>query len=905
MTRVEELCRETARLRAQCRWPEAARAAEAALAAGAGEAWLRGFGYEERRRLGGDLGAEWKAFEALRRARPQDAAAHILAALASHAAGRWDEGRAALARAARLAPQSARYAKAWSAKLRCWQAETALRRGETTAAFAAFEDAARESGGASWVLAWQAEAALWAGRYVEAEALLARALPGKDWTLGSRAWALGWKGLVLLKSGNARGAARAFEQALGLDPADSEALAGAAEAALALGRRAAALRLARRLGAAAPDSPWPGVVAALAGGDADAGWALVRDKSPRFADYCEERAGTRPEAAARAAFTLAAGNRGPRPTAVQNGARPGDPVRLIELSGRVESEPWWQAARAAAFRVDPARGWIYAWSDAPLADAPGHARLAAALAAASRRSGARAEVWAWRGELTRKLGRAREAMAYLDRALALDPAYSPARAWRGEALRDLSRVREARAELAKASAALAEPWVLALEARLWSDFTPAHLERSLEIYSRALALAPRSAWIRGWRGEALRRLRRLDEAAAELTWAAENGAPVAWAVTALAEVERKRENFARSAELLDFAARSDASWPWVHVTRSELARKRRRYEEAIAHLRRAVEASGRAPWSLALLGRAQAVYRYKKEGLANLAAALRKDPLMGWAWGWRGEIHRRLGRFAAARRDLDRSLALDPDYPWSWAWRGGVRRLMGDAAGAQADLDEAITLQEHYPWAFGERSRARRSLGDIPGAMDDLVQAVRRDQKYRWVEHPTQAAAARAALEKRLAAHPRDGRAWAWLGQTLADAGDAAGAERALRRAVALLGRGEMRGWARAWLGEAILKRGGAAAALPVLSAASREAPGYSPAHAWRGGALALLGRREEAEEALSRAVALDPRSAWTWAWRAELRAARGDKAAARADLDEALNLDPHYADARRLAESL
>lgn len=890
-------------LRARGRFAEAASAAAAALAEDSTEAWRRGLGYEERRRLGGqDPLGEWRAFEALRRRRPREAGAHALAGLAAHAAGRWDEGRAAFERAARVAPKDARWARAWSSKLRCWQAESLLAQGRPDAAFTSFADAVRAAGGAAWVRAWSAQAELWCGRPERAEKTLRAALSGDgDWSLGRRSWAVGWLALSRLAAGDARSAERGFDEALRGDPGDAESLAGAAECAWRLGKKARALAFARRLAEAAPASPWAGVIETLAGAQPAAAWERLRAAAPGFTSFMEDRAGSDPRAAARAALKLCAGNRTPAPTALQFGADGGP--RPVPAGG--VWEPWLAEAREAALRVDAARGWVYAWSAAGLADAPRLKRLSASLMTAARAPGARAELWAWRGELSRKLGKAAEALVVLDKALALDPAYAPARAWKGEALRDLSRAPEARAALAAASASSPSPWVLALEARAWTTFTPAHLERALWLYDRALAAAPRSAWIRSWKGEALRRLKRWDEAVAELTWAAENGAPVGWAVTVLAETERKRGNFARAEELLAFAERADARWPWVHVTRSELARKRRRYEDAIACLRRAVAASGGAAWAYALLGRAQAVYRYKKEGLANLDRALKLDPLMGWAWGWRGEVRRRFGRLKEARSDFDRSIALDPDYAWAWAWRGGVKRLLGDLEGARTDLDEAVRLQENYPWGFAERSRVRRELGDLDGAMADLAVALRGDPKYRWSEHPSRAASAAKPLEGRVKRHPRDGAAWAWLGQARADGGDAAGGADALRRAVALLPRGELRGWARAWLGEILLRLNLRKEATASLRAASREAPGYAPAHGWLGGALALAGDRKAAEAGLTRALSLDTRASWAWAWRAELRAARGDAAGARSDLDEALNLDPRYEDAKRLARTL
>ncbi|TBR24504.1 tetratricopeptide repeat protein, partial [bacterium] len=267
-----------AALRAAGRYSEAVDAAAAALADDSAEAWRRGLGYEERRRLpAGDPAAEWRAFDALRRRRPTEAAAHALAGLSAHAAGRWDEGRAAFARAGRLGPAHALWARAWGAKLRCWQAESFLGAGRTEAGLAAFADAVRASGGASWARAWAAQAELWCGRPERAEKALKAALKGAgDWSLGPRSWAVGWLALARLASGDARAAERSFAEALKGDPGDAEALAGAAEAAWRLGRRSPALALAKLLAETCPGSPWSGVIETLAGRDPVGAWARLR-----------------------------------------------------------------------------------------------------------------------------------------------------------------------------------------------------------------------------------------------------------------------------------------------------------------------------------------------------------------------------------------------------------------------------------------------------------------------------------------------------------------------------------------------------------------------------------------------------------------------------------------------------
>ncbi|MFH1726176.1 MAG: tetratricopeptide repeat protein [Elusimicrobiota bacterium] len=587
--------------------------------------------------------------------------------------------------------------------------------------------------------------------------------------------------------------------------------------------------------------------------------------------------------------------------AVQRDRRdaPVDRAQDVDLS----TNGWLDHARKAAYYVEPRAGWVYAWRDYVIPDPTEHLRLRATLRRVVGRGTANAELWSYLGEIERKLDNPQEAMRCFDKALKLDPSFGPAYAWKGEALRDIQRYDEGRAALERAAKLMPrEPWVLALLARANGDFRPAHLHYSLPIFAKAIALAPKAGWIRAWRGEAWRRLKKHKEALKDYTFAAKHGSPLSWTVMCRGEVYRKLRRMDLAERDYRLAERMDPNNPWIPVARSEVCRTERRFEDAIKHLKDAVRLSGKAAWAYGMLGRVEFVYAYPKEGLEDMSRSIRMKPL-GWCVAWRGEAYRHLGQLKKALADLTWGLKLDPDYGWTWAWRGGTRRRLGDLKGAMEDLNECARAYTFYPWVFSERALVKRAMGDLPGAFDDMEEAIHRDQKYFWIQHPSQEKEGLSCLERYLKKRPRDARGVSWYAQALTQAKRMEEALENFERAEKLL-KGkttEFHGWMLTWWAEALFRAGRGREALPKVQQALRLAPKYMHAHAWHGRILATLGKLKEGRKALEKSLKIFPRTAWAWAWLAEVTVALGDRKAAAYAVDQALMVEPNYVFAKEL----
>lgn len=261
-------------LRRAGRWAQARRELETAALIEPGYEWTFHELFELRRRLGQwkeacamlteaheremkfvfarrgrpeELEAALKELSAALRRRPGPALARAWRAWVLAGLGRYDEAaREASAVARRGGP-----AFAWAVL-----GEAQAGRGRMGAALAALARAAREAPCAAYLGSW-GDALLHAGRVRQAESALA-ASTARNGTIARFQCKHGWALLALRRDARA---AAAFERALGLHPAYTEALAGRAEAARRLGRVARARALvaaARRL---RPDCPWTALAA--------------------------------------------------------------------------------------------------------------------------------------------------------------------------------------------------------------------------------------------------------------------------------------------------------------------------------------------------------------------------------------------------------------------------------------------------------------------------------------------------------------------------------------------------------------------------------------------------------------------------------------------------------------------
>jgi tetratricopeptide (TPR) repeat protein/MoaA/NifB/PqqE/SkfB family radical SAM enzyme len=355
----------------------------------------------------------------------------------------------------------------------------------------------------------------------------------------------------------------------------------------------------------------------------------------------------------------------------------------------------------------------------------------------------------------------RESLAHADAALALEPDWAWGRLLRGEIKRSLIDYAGGAEDL-RGAAALDPSWSWAhgfLARALFQGGTDA---AGLAPMDEAVRLGPGEGFLLCWRGEAYRRLGRLDDAARDFDrglsldplydqgygWRArlldaqachdEAAASLRKGIALCPLFEKARRQLVRSlrgagrtAEALrelDRAARLNHRNDWLGVWRAEGqpdgAGARQALAELDAHLARRPRDARALAWkgeTLAQIGRLP-------EALAALDAALARSPRDAGALAWRGEALLRLGRVTEARADLERAAKLDPESGRAWAWLGRALLLSGDAAGAEAALTRALSARRvEYAWISAWRGEARLALGRARAAREDFDAAIALD----------------------------------------------------------------------------------------------------------------------------------------------------------------------------------
>ncbi len=236
----------------------------------------------------------------------------------------------------------------------------------------------------------------------------------------------------------------------------------------------------------------------------------------------------------------------------------------------------------------------------------------------------------------------------------------------------------------------------------------------------------------------------------------------------------------------------------------------------------------------------------------DATAAIEIEPGLAHAWLNRGMAHSSVGNHALALADLDRAVQLAPRDPMAVCYRGRVRSAAGDGPGALADQDRAIALAPRFAEAY-----------------------VARAELHQWRGEP---AGARGALDRAVELAPGQAFTWQARADLRANGGDFTGAiedgTRAIELAPGMGAAWAVRSWARAELGQA-------EGALADADRATEVSPRWWYAHVIRGVARMKGGDVAGAISDTRKAVELDDSRFVAWRNLGHLLAAAGDRAGA------------------------
>lgn len=376
------------------------------------------------------------------------------------------------------------------------------------------------------------------------------------------------------------------------------------------------------------------------------------------------------------------------------------------------------------------------------------------------------DVWHWynQGNVLVMMERYDDAVAPLQRALSIDP--ENARCWArlGKVLRHLERMDESLEACEQAiNIAGSQPWawselgatyeamgrhVDALDAyrravELSDDpfYTYkqtdllAHIgknQTACELLEQALQREPDNGQLWGKYGQALRRMRRLDEALVAYQRAIDLDADDAWAWGGHGLTLGEMNRHADALESFDKALALNAEDPWLWYNRAEELLAVNRPHDAIESLNQAIKRRPDHAESWAKRGQALRKLGRQEEALAAFDKAVSVNPGYAWAWNGRALTLRELRRRDDALASYQRAVREDPNNIW---YRINQIDLLLDMRQAQEAMNVALALTEvapENPVVWARQGQVLRRLHRYADALSSYDRALSLDPRYGW-----------------------------------------------------------------------------------------------------------------------------------------------------------------------------
>ncbi len=285
-----------------------------------------------------------------------------------------------------------------------------------------------------------------------------------------------------------------------------------------------------------------------------------------------------------------------------------------------------------------------------------------------------------------------------------------------------------------------------------------NLSAGIELLDRAIAIDPNNAILFNNRGNALRDLRRFDEALISFDRAVALKPDFAQAFHNRGNVLRDLRRFEEALESFDSALGLNPGFALAHFNRGNALQQMERPEEAVSSFdralairpnhadthnnrgialqglkrfndalisfNRALAIQGGNPGYLNNLGNVLLDLKRFEEALASFNAALASRPDYAEALYNRGIVLRELKRYEHALESVDQAIALKPDYAEAHGNRGAVLCDLKRPVEAISSLDRAIAINPRYAGAFLNRGVALRDMKRPEDALESFDRAI-------------------------------------------------------------------------------------------------------------------------------------------------------------------------------------
>jgi tetratricopeptide (TPR) repeat protein len=265
-------------------------------------------------------------------------------------------------------------------------------------------------------------------------------------------------------------------------------------------------------------------------------------------------------------------------------------------------------------------------------------------------------------------------------------------------------------------------------------------EKAVVAFDKALKLDSTSGDASYYRGLALRRLNRYEEAVAAVQLSIELDAAKerperANAYAEMGEALRLLSRYREAKMAFKKAITLQENFPWALASYGETLRMLSETEEAAKYLQQAVNLNGRDGWAWGQLGAVRADLKQYRSALGAFEEATKNDASNAFNCGYKGIVLRRARRFEKAIKAFDEALNLDSNVAWIWVEKGMAMREMNDAGYEQALplLEKATQLDPNFGYAWCQLAICLYRLDRYSEALDSVKKGLTLDPHLTWV----------------------------------------------------------------------------------------------------------------------------------------------------------------------------
>jgi tetratricopeptide (TPR) repeat protein len=256
-------------------------------------------------------------------------------------------------------------------------------------------------------------------------------------------------------------------------------------------------------------------------------------------------------------------------------------------------------------------------------------------------------------------------------------------------------------------------------------------EKSVQDYSRAIALDPKDA--RSWsgRGATYRILHQYEKALADLNKAIDLDPKYVWAWNNRALAYSGLHQYDKALADLNKAIELDPKYAPAWTNRGAIyCDQLAQYDKAFADVNKAIELNPNS--AISWTNRAMAYTRLRQDdkALSDLNKAIDLDPKFVPAWTKRGIAYTRLHQYDKAIADFSKAIALDPKNAAAWSNRAIAYRGLHRYHQVIADYSKALDLDPKNVAAWSNRGTAYTRLHQYDKAIADLSKATEVAPKY-------------------------------------------------------------------------------------------------------------------------------------------------------------------------------